>query len=92
MTKDTWLDVQRIGLSLGACASTLPIVACEIQKAAQSPLERALAHGALCGQQMLGGAEILGHCPACYGGLAGFALTMWLLGRLPAPAPRPVRA
>ena len=63
--------------ALLAAASGWPIVACAVR----TPLERALAHGALCGGHALGGGEILSHCPACYAGLAGFALVMWALSR-----------
>ena len=68
--------------ALLAAFSAWPIVACEIR----TPLERALAQGAMCGGHALGGGEILGHCPACYAGLAGFVLAMWALSRQLRPA------
>jgi hypothetical protein len=58
-------------LTLVAAAGAWPILACTHLHLTQSPLDRALAQ-AICGSHAFGGGEILGHCPACYAGLAVF--------------------
>jgi hypothetical protein len=88
MTRTRVFTSARLGLTvLLAAISAWPIIAC----AMRTPLERALSEGAPCGGHALGGGEILGHCPACYVGLAGFVLAMWSLSRRTLAA-RPARS
>jgi hypothetical protein len=77
------LDPIDAGLALIAATGAWPILACAYLHITQSPLERAFAHAAICGSHAFASVEILGHCPACYVGLAAFlGATLMLSQRL----------